>query len=278
MDKQKNIFIGTIAFMVLACAGWYFMYFSELNNSLESMSNNYNQLRNDKNKYSQIQNKFPSIEKEWKELKEELTTLINKIPTAAQFDNVTKMLFSLMENNKLAIDNFNPSLAPLDEKQIVVPETKETLVVEKYPIDVELRGSFIDFGNFLDQLAFSNYYLTISNIQISQNPYNEGEQKISFISYIYTKDSDISVGLMQNQNNQTYASSSNNIDNNVGSTNTESAEVRTDEEIVLEAIQKTGATSIIDIVKIVKYIKEQTGKDIDQSFAVALLQKKLKNL
>ena len=83
---------------------------------------------------------------------------------------------------------------------------------------------------------------------------------------------------MQNQNNQTYASSSNNIDNNVGSTNTESAEVRTDEEIVLEAIQKTGATSIIDIVKIVKYIKEQTGKDIDQSFAVALLQKKLKNL
>ena len=84
MDKQKNIFIGTIAVVVLACAGWYFMYFSELNNSLESMSNSYNQLKNDKNKYSQIQNKFPSIEKEWKELKEELTALINKIPTAGQ--------------------------------------------------------------------------------------------------------------------------------------------------------------------------------------------------
>ena len=276
MDKQKNIFIGTIAFMVLACAGWYFMYFSELNNSLESMSNNYNQLRNDKNKYSQIQNKFPSIEKEWKELKGELTTLINKIPTAAQFDNVTKMLFSLMENNKLAIDNFNPSLAPLDEKQIVVPETKETLIVEKYPIDVELRGSFIDFGNFLDQLAFSNYYLTISNIQIAQNPYNEGEQKISFISYIYTKDSDLNIGLMQD--NQGYASSSNNGSNDIESINGESAEAKTDEEIVLEAIQKTGATSIIDIVKIVKYIKEQTGKDIDQSFAVSLLEKKLKKL
>ena len=59
--------------------------------------------------------------------------------------------------------------------------------VEKYPIDVELRGNFIDFGNFLDQLAFTNYYLTISNIQISQNPSAEGEQKFSFISYIYTK-------------------------------------------------------------------------------------------
>ena len=84
------------------------------------------------------------------------------------------------------------------------------------------------------------------------------------------------MGLMQN--NQGYASSSNNGDNNLGSVNGESAEVKTDEEIVLEAIQKTGATSIIDIVKIVKYIKEQTGKDIDQSFAVSLLEKRLKNL
>ena len=276
MDKQKNLFIGIIGFLLLSCAGWYFMYFSELNNSLESISDSYNQLKSEKSKYSQIKNKFPLIEKEWTELKEELTTLINKIPTDSQFDNVTKMLYSLMEKNKLAIDNFNPSLAPLDEKQIIVPETQETLTVEKYPIDVELRGSFIDFGNFLDQLSFTNYYLTISNIQISQNPYNEGEQKISFISYIYTKNSNDNMGVIQN--NQGFAGSTNNANNNVSSVDKDSATAITDEEIVLEAIQKTGATSIVDIVKIVKYIKEKTGKDIDQSFAVSLLEKKLKSL
>ena len=277
MDKQKNLFIGIIGFVLLSCAGWYFMYFSELNNSLENISNSYNQLKSEKSKYSQIKNKFPLIEKEWTELKEDLTTLINKIPTDSQFDNVTKMLFSLIEKNRLAIDNFNPSLAPLDEKQITVPETQETLIVEKYPIDVELRGSFIDFGNFLDQLSFTNYYLTISNIQISQNPYNEGEQKISFISYIYTKNSNDNMGVIQN--NQGFSGSTNNANNNVSSVEKDSAKAAiTDEEIVLEAIQKTGATSIVDIVKIVKYIKEKTGKDIDQSFAVSLLEKKLKNL
>ena len=276
MDKQKNLFIGIIGFVFLSCVGWYFMYFSELNNSLESISDSYNQLKSEKSKYSQIKNKFPLIEKEWTELKEDLTTLINKIPTDSQFDNVTKMLFSLMEKNKLAIDNFNPSLAPLDEKQIIVPETQETLTVEKYPIDVELRGSFIDFGNFLDQLSFTNYYITISNIQISQNPYNEGEQKISFISYIYTKISNDNMGIIQN--NQGFAGSTNKANNNVSSVDKDSAAEITDEEIVLEAIQKTGATSIVDIVKIVKYIKEKTGKDIDQSFAVSLLEKKLKNL
>ena len=276
MDKQKNLFIGIIGFLFLSCAGWYFMYFSELNSSLESISDSYNQLKSEKSKYTQIKNKFPLIEKEWTELKEELTTLINKIPTDSQFDNVTKMLYSLMEKKKLAIDNFNPSLAPLDEKQIIVPETQETLTVEKYPIDVELRGSFIDFGNFLDQLSFTNYYLTISNIQISQNPYNEGEQKISFISYIYTKNSNDNMGIIQN--NQGFAGSANNTNNNVSSVDKDSVAAITDEEIVLEAIQKTGATSIVDIVKIVKYIKEKTGKDIDQSFAVSLLEKKLKSL
>ena len=274
MDKQKNLFIGTIALVVLTCGGWYFMYFSELNKSLEKMSVNYNQLKNEKNKYTQIKNKFPTIEKEWTELKDDLSTLIQKIPTDKQFDNVTKMLFSLMEKNKLAVDNFNPSLAPLDEKQIMNPETKETILVEKYPIDVELRGNFIDFGNFLDQLAYSNYYLTISNIQISQNPYTEGEQKMSFISYVYTKNSSTTADIVQN--NQNFASDATSNQNN-----SESRDItleKSDEDIIREAIQTTGATSLIDIVKIIKHIKEKTGKEVDENLAISLLQKKLKDL
>ena len=274
MDKQKNLFIGTIALVALTCGGWYFMYFSELNKSLEKMSANYNQLKNEKNKYTQIKNKFPAIEKEWKELKNDLSTLIQKIPTDKQFDNVTKMLFSLMEKNKLAIDNFNPSLAPLDEKQIMNPETKETILVEKYPIDVELRGNFIDFGNFLDQLAFSNYYLTISNIQISQNPYTEGEQKISFISYVYTKNSSTTAGIVQNNQNFASDAASNQKNSDSGDITLE----KSDEDIITEAIQTTGATSLIDIVKIIKHIKEKTGKEVDENLAISLLQKRLKNL
>ena len=274
MDKQRNLFIGIVLLVALSFSGWYFIYFNGLKNSLDNMSSRYNQLQNEKSKYTQIKNKFPSIEKEWKELKNELTTLVNKIPKDNQFDNVTKMLFSLMEQNKLAVDNFNPSLAPLDEKQIIIPETQETILVEKYPIDVELRGSFIDFGNFLDQLAFSNYYLTISNIQISQNPYTEGEQKISFISYIYTKNSSADIGITQN--NQVYASESSNADDATSSVNTNTE--LTDEEIIIEAIQNTGASSIADIVKIIEYFKEKTGKDIDQNLAITLLRKKLENI
>ena len=272
MDKQRNLFIGIVLLVAVSFSVWYFIYFNGLKNSLDNMSSKYDQLKNEKSKYTQIKNKFPSIEKEWKELKNELTTLVNKIPKDNQFDNVTKMLFSLMEQNKLAVDNFNPSLAPLDEKQIIIPETQETILVEKYPIDVELRGNFIDFGNFLDQLAFTNYYLTISNIQISQSPSTEGEQKISFISYIYTKNQDIQMS--SNQNNQNFASftdKNNNEKKQIDKDNT-----KTDEDIIVEAIQNTGASSILDIEQIFKYIKENTGKDIDPNFVISLLKERLK--
>ena len=272
MDKQRNLFIGIVLLVAVSFSVWYFIYFNGLKNSLDNMSSRYNQLQNEKSKYTQIKNKFPSIEKEWTELKNELTTLVNKIPRDNQFDNVTKMLFSLMEQNKLAVDNFNPSLAPLDEKQIIIPETQETILVEKYPIDVELRGNFIDFGNFLDQLAFTNYYLTISNIQISQSPSTEGEQKISFISYIYTKNQDIQIS--SNQSNQNFASftdKNNNEKKQIDKDNT-----KTDEDIIVEAIQNTGASSILDIEQIFKYIKENTGKDIDPNFVISLLKERLK--
>ena len=274
MDKQKNLFIGIVVLVLISCGGWYFTYFNELNKSLEKMNSNYNRLKSEKSKYTQIKNKFPTIEKEWKELKNDLSSLVKKIPTDSQFDNVTKMLFSLMEKNKLAIDNFNPSLAPLDEKQIINPETKEIILVEKYPIDVELRGNFIDFGNFLDQLTFSNYYLTISNIQISQNPYSEGEQKISFISYVYTKNSLNNSTITQA--NQGYAGVP--LSNQKKSKSIDNFTEKSDQDIIEEAIRTTGATSLIDIVKIMKHIKENTGKEIDENLAISILQKSLKNL
>ena len=34
----------------------------------------------------------------------------------------------------------------------------------------------------------------------------------------------------------------------------------------------------LDIVKIIKHIKEKTGKEVDENLAISLLQKRLKNL
>ena len=186
MQKQRNLFIGTIAFVIVATLFWYLIYYNNLKNSLNEMTASYDRIENENRKYSQLEKKIPMIEKEWNQLKNELTAMLDKIPPSATYDNFSKMLYSLIQQNNLVILTYNESVVAIDEKEIVIPDTKERLVIEKYPIDIELQGNFLNFGNFLDQLSYTNYHLTTSNMRVAQNTYND-EQDISFISYIYTK-------------------------------------------------------------------------------------------
>lgn len=186
MQKQRNLFIGTIAFVIVTTFSWYLIYFNNLNNSLNVMTVSYKRIENENRRFTEIEKKLPIIEKEWNQLKNELTAVLDKIPSSGAYDDISKMLYSLIQQNKLVILTYNESVVAINEKEIVVPDTKERLVIEKYPIDIELRGSFLDFGNFLDQLSYTNYHLTTSNMRISQNRSND-DQDISFISYIYTK-------------------------------------------------------------------------------------------
>ena len=186
MQKQRNLFIGTIAFVIVATLFWYLIYYNNLKNSLNEMTASYDRIENENRKYSQLEKKIPMIEKEWNQLKNELTAMLDKIPPSATYDNISKMLYSLIQQNNLVILTYNESVVAIDEKEILIPDTKERLVIEKYPIDIELQGNFLNFGNFLDQLSYTNYHLTTSNMRVAQNTYND-EQDISFISYIYTK-------------------------------------------------------------------------------------------
>ena len=102
----------------------------------------------------------------------------------------------------------------------------------------------------------------------------EGEQKISFISYIYTKNSSTNTAVINKD--QSYATTTSNNQNTKSPANN-SYQI-SDEDIITNAIQATGASSLIDIVKIINYIKENNGKEIDENLAISLLQKRLNNL
>ena len=84
---------------------------------------------------------------------------------------------------------------------------------------------------------------------------------------MYTKNSSNNISTNASNNTLTSSNSVNSINSNL-----------TDKDIINEAIQTTGATSLIDIVKIIKYIKEKTGKDIDENLAISILQERLNNL
>ena len=103
MQKQRNLFIGTIAFVIVATLFWYLIYYNNLKNSLNEMTASYDRIENEIRKYSQLEKKIPMIEKEWNQLKNELTAMLDKIPPSATYDNISKMLYSPVSYTHLTL-------------------------------------------------------------------------------------------------------------------------------------------------------------------------------
>ena len=66
------------------------------------------------------------------------------------------------------------------------------------PIDITLRGSFIDFGQLLESMKTGRYRLTVSNIDIAQKR-SSPSQTIKFISYGYFQSMSSGNRLAQNK-------------------------------------------------------------------------------
>jgi hypothetical protein len=123
------------------------------------------------------------MQTEWDTLSSEFEIIIGKIPDKRIFENVTDHLYSLILKHGLKIEKYSPSNTHIEKKTILLPETGDEIMVEKIPIDITLKGSFINFGQLLESMLTSRYRLTTSNIEIIQK--GSASATINLISYAY---------------------------------------------------------------------------------------------
>jgi Tfp pilus assembly protein PilO len=131
-----------------------------------------------------MESEIIDIEDEWYNLNEEFEIVIRRIPDRSSIDNVSNVLYSMIKNNGLSVINYSPSNLAIDKKTIIMPESENEIIIEKIPIDIEINGSFLNFGRLLENMKESQYRLTASNIDIEQKR-NSPQQVIKFISYAY---------------------------------------------------------------------------------------------
>ena len=67
-----------------------------------------------------------------------------------------------------------------------MPENGDEVIIEKIPIDIVLRGSFLNFGKLLESMRNGKYRLTAVNIDINQKKAGAA-QEISLICFAYFK-------------------------------------------------------------------------------------------
>ena len=184
LKNQRNLFVAIFSGITLMVSIWYYGFHQSLASAYTDMKKSQKSLVSKRNQYRRMESEIINIQDEWDILNDEFETVIRRIPDKLSFDNVSNALYNMMKNNGLSIKNYSPSNIAIDKKTILLPESGDEIIIEKIPFDIEVKGTFVNFGKFLETMSESRYRLTASNIDIVQKGNSPG-QIIKFISYAY---------------------------------------------------------------------------------------------
>ena len=188
LKNQRYLFIIVFGGLITLFTSWYFLIQKGLSKEHKKSSNAMIVIEKDVDKFRRMESQIIGLETEWNNINSQFEMVIDKIPDKRLFDNVTDFLYSMIVNQGLKIQSFSPSKAAIEKKTILVPETGDEITIEKVPIDITLKGSFINFGQLLESMKTGKYRLTASNIEIIQKQ-KASAQTIKLISYAYFQSS-----------------------------------------------------------------------------------------
>tara|TARA_S200000501_G_scaffold174196_2_gene163943 strand:- start:401 stop:1636 length:1236 start_codon:yes stop_codon:yes gene_type:complete len=184
LKNQKYLAITIFSALLIISSSWYLLIQKNLKKEHKKSKQIKNSLTSQVSKYKNMQTQIRDMQYDWETLNNEFKTVIERIPDKRLYESVTDYLYSLIINHGLKIQNYSPSDAAIDKKNIFIAETGEELLIEKIPIDITVKGSFISFGQLLESMLTSQYRLTASNIEVAQKDL-AASQTIKFISYTY---------------------------------------------------------------------------------------------
>ena len=184
LKNQKYLTITIFSVLLIVSLSWYFFIHKSLKSEHKKSKQIKNSLNSEVSRYKNMQSQIRTMQDDWETLNNEFQTVIERIPDKRLYESVTDYLYSLIINHGLKIQNYSPSNAAIDKKNIFIAETGEELLIEKIPVDITVKGSFISFGQLLESMLTSQYRLTASNIEVAQKDLATS-QIIKFISYTY---------------------------------------------------------------------------------------------
>ena len=151
LKNQRNIFVAIASGIFLLVLIWYFGFHQSLSAAYSDIQQSQKSLASKRNKYRRMESEIINIRDEWYSLNEKFEIVIDRIPDKSSFDNVSNALYNMIKNNGLSVISYSPSNIAIDKKTIIMPESEDEIIIEKIPIDIEINGSFINFGKLLEK-------------------------------------------------------------------------------------------------------------------------------
>ena len=186
--NPRQLFIVIITCIIAFLSIWYSFFYKDISETYRNSLVLEKNVTKDLNKYKGMEAQINTMETNWNSLNSEFQFVIERIPDKRLYESVTDYLYSDILQNNLQIINFSPSNIAIEKENIFIPETDDEILVEKIPIDITLRGSFIDLNQFLEGVQDARYRFTTSDVGVSQSK-SSTVQTIELIAYAYFQSS-----------------------------------------------------------------------------------------
>ena len=188
LKNPRQLFIVIITCIIAFLSIWYSFFYKNISETYRNSLVLEKNVTKDLNKYKGMEAQINTMETNWNSLNSEFQFVIERIPDKRLYESVTDYLYSDILQNNLQIINFSPSNIAIEKENIFIPETDDEILVEKIPIDITLRGSFIDLNQFLEGVQDARYRFTTSDVGVSQSK-SSTVQTIELIAYAYFQSS-----------------------------------------------------------------------------------------
>ena len=188
LKNPQQLFIVISTCIIAFLSIWYSFFYKNISETYRNSLVLEKNVAKDLNKYKGMESQINTMETNWNSLNNEFQFVIERIPDKRLYESVTDYLYSDILQNNLQIINFSPSNIAIEKENIFIPETDDEILVEKIPIDITLRGSFIDLNQFLEGVQDARYRFTTSDVGISQSK-SSTVQTIELIAYAYFQSS-----------------------------------------------------------------------------------------
>ena len=129
----------------------------ELSVNISSLSKSEQSLTKSIKDYRKLKDKLTSLESNFSEQNKKLLDLLKRIPSITDKTESFEYFRNLLGANYFKIKNYRPYSNAIEEKKLVVSGLKSEIKIQKIAVDIELRGDYLAFGQFIDNLSGSPY-------------------------------------------------------------------------------------------------------------------------
>lgn len=181
---NRNLFFGTVIFLLLATVGWFYYTFAIAGNKISDLESELKTINDRFTELAMVSETYDDFKVRFNQKVADFDTLTTVIPDNQGYALVLEQIRQTAERHKLQIISLAPSLNdiyPALYTEMRIPKNH----IECYPVQFNFYGDFLTIGAFLEDLMELDMQVNIANVKLETEMEHGGVLTCELNLYTY---------------------------------------------------------------------------------------------